>query len=95
MTRDITPDDADFDVLANFLREELEKMSADEQAIRLTSRHSFTGWAETVVGRLAESLGLALGFFAGQIVGTYETVRDGFSGGVRKGFERGRRPKAR
>jgi hypothetical protein len=90
LTRDISPENADFDVLADFLRDELKKLSTDERAIRLKSRYSFTSWAETVVGHLAEQLGLTLGLVAGWILDTYETVKNSFSRGWQEGLDRGR-----
>jgi hypothetical protein len=90
MTREIQPGEADFNVLADYLRQELDKMAADERAVHLTTSHSFATWAKSVVGGMAESLGLSLGLLAGHLVDTYETVKRSFSSGWREGLDRGR-----
>lgn len=90
MGREVEPDEADFNVLANYLRQELDKMAADERAVHLSSSHSFASWAKLVVGGMAESLGLSLGLLAGHIVDAYETVKNNFASGWREGFNHGR-----
>ena len=90
MSREIASDGTDFHALADYLRSELERLDADEQAIHLASSRSFAQWAKTAVSQVAESLGLTLGFLAGHVVAVYENVREDFSKGWRRGFDRGR-----
>jgi hypothetical protein len=90
MSREIASEGTDFYALANYLRGELDRLDADERAIHLASSHSFAQWAETALSQVAESLGLTLGFLAGHIVAVYEGMKESFSTGWRKGFDRGR-----
>lgn len=90
MSRDIGSDEVDFHALTSFLRSELDRLDADEQAVRLASTRSFAQWAEAAVGRAAEGLGITLGFLSGHLIAVYENVRGGFSTGWRKGLDRGR-----
>jgi hypothetical protein len=90
VSRDIGPSGADFNALTGFLRNELERLKADERAIHLASSKSFVRWAEVAIGAFAESLGITLGLLAGQLVAVYESVKGGFSTGWRTGFDRGR-----
>lgn len=86
----IRPSEPNFDVLVNFLQDELERVDADRRAIHLASQRSFATWAETVLGTAAERLGLTLGFLAGWITAAYTEVRDSFKKGWRAGYDRGR-----
>lgn len=90
MSREIASDGTDFNALTNFLKGELDRLDADKRAIHLASTRSFARWAEAAIGQVAESLGVTLGFLAGHLVAVYENVKEGFSGGWRKGFDIGR-----
>lgn len=96
MGREARPDDeADFDALATYLRGELERLNADERAIRLRSSRSFASWAENVLGAFAEATGVTVGFLLGQVAAVYDTVAEGWTRGWRRGIERGRHGRAR
>jgi hypothetical protein len=83
-------DSANFNVLKDYLRAELERCSADRRAIHLESEASFTKWAHTVLEQVAEKLGIALGYLIGLATGAYESIKSGFSKGFKEGINRGR-----
>jgi hypothetical protein len=82
--------DADFNVLTEYLRAELERSAADQRAVHLASEESFAKWAQDVLGHIAEKLGVALGYLAGLAQGAYESIKGGFGKGFEAGFRRGR-----
>jgi hypothetical protein len=80
----------DFESLANYLKGELDRIEADERAIHLRSRADFFAFANAALETLAHTLGISLGFLAGEITALYEATTKSFGEGWRRGFERGR-----
>lgn len=82
---------ANFNVLVDFLKAELQRGEADRKAILLASESSFREWAFAAIGAVAQGLGITIGFLAGVISAAYETVKGSFESGFRRGIDRGRR----
>jgi hypothetical protein len=81
---------ANFNVLAEYLKAELTRHSVEDRAIHLASEASFAKWAHSVLGEIAQQCGVAIGYLVGIVTEAYENIKGSFVRGFQDGLRRGR-----